>query len=499
MSPFRSRGVRALFAAAIVLLLAAGGAAPASAHPLGNFTVNRAIRIDIGSGVTVTAVLDLAEIPAFEVIRDVDTDGDELLSPAEGEPFAETTCATWGADLALSIDGSAMSLEPLTEPELALPTGVGGLPTLRLVCRFTVIVGALEAGETHDLSIMDRTDDDRIGWHEVSAGAGDGATIVASDVPETSPSALLTAYPQTALTAPPELRGATLSFTLARSSATEPVVPVVGSSSGRSGDVDPLAALIGGALSPGVVALAILLSLGLGAAHAVSPGHGKTLVAAYVLGSGGSARSALQIGLWVALSHTAGVLVLGAVTLVASELLLPERVIAWLSLGSGIVVTGLGIVLLGRLAIARRGGTSATQASHGHDHDHPHDHGHPHDQGHDHAPPAGRLTWRSAIALGFAGGAVPSASALIVLLVAVSTDRPLLGIGLIVCFGIGMAIVLGGLALVAGRVRQVAARPDGLASRRPARLAVRVAPIAAGVIVLFSGVAFTVAALGQLA
>ena len=359
------------------------------------------------------------------------------------------------------------------------------------------MAGALGAGETHVLSVTDRTDDDRIGWHEVSAGAGDGATIVESDVPETSPSALLTAYPQSALTAPPELRAATLSFTLARSSATGPAVPVVGSASGRSGDVDPLAALIGGALSPGVVALAVLLSLGLGAAHAVSPGHGKTLVAAYVLGSGGSARSALQIGLWVAVSHTAGVLVLGAVTLVASELLLPERLIAWLSLGSGIVVTGLGIVLLGRLAMARRGGTSATHASHGQDH--PHDHDHPHEHGHDHAPPAGRLTWRSAIALGFAGGAVPSASALIVLLVAVSTDRPLLGIGLIVCFGIGMAIVLGGLALVAGRVRQVAARPDGLASRRPARLAVRVAPIAAGVIVLFSGVAFTVAALGQLA
>ena len=87
MSRFRSRGARALFAAAIVALLAIAGAAPASAHPLGNFTVNRAIRVEIGSGVTVTAVLDLAEIPAFEVIRDVDTDGDELLSPAEGEPL----------------------------------------------------------------------------------------------------------------------------------------------------------------------------------------------------------------------------------------------------------------------------------------------------------------------------------------------------------------------------------------------------------------------------
>ena len=126
--------------------LAIAGAAPASAHPLGNFTVNRAIRVEIGSGVTVTAVLDLAEIPAFEVIRDVDTDGDELLSPAEGDPYAETTCATWGSDLAVSIDGSASSLEPLAEPDLALPRGVGGLPTLRLVCRFTVEAGGTRRG-----------------------------------------------------------------------------------------------------------------------------------------------------------------------------------------------------------------------------------------------------------------------------------------------------------------------------------------------------------------
>ena len=87
---------------------------------------------------TITAVLDLAEIPAFEVIRGIDADGDERLSPTEGDPYAATTCATWGSDLAVSIDGSASALEPLTEPDLALPSGVGGLPTLRLVCRFAV-------------------------------------------------------------------------------------------------------------------------------------------------------------------------------------------------------------------------------------------------------------------------------------------------------------------------------------------------------------------------
>ena len=496
MSRFPPRGARAIFAAIVALMAIAGAAAPVSAHPLGNFTVNRAIRIDIGAAVTITSVLDLAEIPAFEVIRGLDADGDERLSPAEGDPYAETTCATWGTDLAVSIDGSAARLEPFAEPALDLPIGVGGLPTLRLLCRFTVAEPELDEGGPNQLSMTDRTDDDRIGWHEVSAGNGEGATIVESDVPGVSPSALLTAYPDTALTAPPDVRSATVSFTLARSSATDAVVTAPGTAISRSGDVDPLAALIGGTLSPGVVALAVLLSLGLGATHAVSPGHGKTLVAAYVLGAGGSARSALQIGLWVAVAHTGGVLVLGAVTLVASELLLPERLIAWLSLGSGIVVTGLGLVLLTRLAMARRGGTSATHASH-HGHDHPLGHGHAH--GHEHPPASGNLTWRSAVALGFAGGAVPSASALIVLLVAISTDRPLLGIGLIVCFGLGMAIVLGGLALVAGRVRQVTARPDGLSSRRPARVAARLAPIAAGVIVLVSGLAFTVAAIGQLA
>ena len=203
------------------------------------------------------------------------------------------------------------------------------------------------------------------------------------------------------------------------------------------------------------------MSIGLGAAHALSPGHGKTLVAAYVLGAGGSARSALQIGLWVAISHTAGVFVLGAVTLVASQYLLPERLIDWLSLVSGVIVTGLGIVLLARLVAARAGvarpmrpTTMAMPIRHDHEHAHPH----PHEHG-----PAGELTWRGAVALGFAGGAVPSASALIVLLVAPGDRSGALGIGLIVCFGIGMAAVLGGLALVVARVRTAAAS-------RPARV-----------------------------
>jgi ABC-type nickel/cobalt efflux system permease component RcnA len=214
----------------------------------------------------------------------------------------------------------------------------------------------------------------------------------------------------------------------------------------------------------------------------------------------------VQIGLWVAISHTAGVLALGIVTLVASEWLLPERLIGWLSLGSGVVVTGLGVVLLARVLRARGRLGHDRRSGHGHEHrggHHRHGGDHRHaDDDHDHAhdvPVAGELSWRAAVALGFAGGAVPSASALIVLLVAISTDRLMLGVILIASFGLGMAAVLGGLAYAIARMRHLAGRSGGLASRPVVRRAVALAPVAAGIVVLVTGLAFTAAAVGQLA
>jgi nickel/cobalt transporter (NicO) family protein len=496
--------------AAILFTLA--GAAAASAHPLGNFTVNRALVIEIGSEIGVTAVLDLAEIPAYEVIRDLDTDGDDRLTGNEGEGWASDTCAAWRGRIQIALDGAARELRQVSPPSLSSPSGAGGLPTLRLEC--AVAADGTADGQPHDIALRDTTTDDRGGWREVTARAQPGADLQASNVPTDSPSAVLTAYPEDELGSPPDEREAALVVVFG-AGADGAGSDAFGAESvlGRSGELDPLSSLIGGALSPGVIVLAVLLSLGLGAGHAISPGHGKTLVAAYVLGSGGSARSALQIGLWVAISHTAGVLVLGAVTLLASEFLLPERLIAWLSLVSGVVVTVLGLVLLAKVLASRRGGAaSPVRHDHGPDehghhhedahggHDHADEHPHGHDEhGHQHYVPApGELSWRSAVALGFAGGAVPSASALIVLLVAIATDRPLLGIALIGCFGIGMAAVLGGLALVTSRLRQAATR-DGFVSRAPVRRAVRLAPVVAGLVVLVTGVAFTAAAIGQLA
>jgi ABC-type nickel/cobalt efflux system permease component RcnA len=490
-------------AAAIGLMLSTQPAT-VSAHPLGNFTVNRALAITIDEGVEVLAVLDMAEIPAYETIRDLDVDGDDKVSGPEGASWAVETCTAWRAAINVSIDGETTTLRPSGEPALSFPAGAGGLATLRLECRSAVEI--TDAGGERRLAIVDVTADERVGWREISADVAGDATITERTVPSDSPTSMLTVYPEADLAEPLDVRAGSLVFRLGTAAGgapgTSPAIEV------RETASDPLAALIGGELSPLVFVLAILLSVGLGGAHALSPGHGKTLVAAYVIGAGGSARAAVQIGLWVAISHTAGVFVLGVVTLLAGQYLLPERLIGWLSLGSGVIVTGLGLVLLVRAIAARRAlrrGSPGHHHAHDHDHDHGGSHHHDHpsgvaDHGHSHEVPApGELSWRTAIALGFAGGAVPSASALIVLLVAVSTDRVLLGAVLIGCFGIGMAAVLGGLAYAVARVRSLASSPNAWSSRPVVRRALALAPTAAGVVVLVSGVAFTAAAVSQLA
>ncbi|MEO7267242.1 MAG: hypothetical protein ABIY36_04475 [Candidatus Limnocylindria bacterium] len=467
---------------------------PASAHPLGNFTINRAIAIEIGSRVDIRYLVDMAEIPAFEAIQDLDLNGDGERQDDEVDAYAAATCERAATDLVATIDGSTIPVEEVAPASIAFPDGAGGLETLRLECTFALEVSQDPTG-AHRLEIRDETESDRIGWHEVTARARGNATVTDSDVPETSPSAELTAYPVDALTTPPDVRSGALAFTL--DAAAEAPSQSVDSPVGRISANDPLAALVGGELSVPVVLLALLVAMGLGAVHALSPGHGKTLVAAYVLGAGGDARSAVQIGLSVAISHTAGVFALGVLILGASELFLPERVIGWLSLVSGIVVAVLGLFLVIRQVSRIRARRAGRAAEHGHDHGH--DHGDGHDHGHSHEPPTGGLTWRSAVALGFAGGAVPSASAVIVLLVAISSDRLVFGTVLIAMFGIGMAVVLGGLGLIIARVGAAATRSrSGLLGSPRIRQLGQWVPVAAGVVVLVTGLTFATIAATQL-
>ena len=243
---------------------------------------------------------------------------------------------------------------------------------------------------------------------------------------------------------------------------------------------DPLTTLITTeTLSLPTLLLSLLVAFGLGAVHALSPGHGKAMVAAYLVGERGSTRHAVALGLTVTITHTAGVFALGLVTLVLSRLILPERLYPWLGATSGLLVCSIGQGLLWRrlrglfaLELAPRPALALT-GWHEHDgdwHDHVHAHeaehrpgrpGHHHHHGpggHVHALPGaadGRTTWRDLLTLGVSGGLVPCPSALVVLLGAVALNRVALGLLLIVAVSDGLAAVLTGICLLlvhAGRM-----------------------------------------------
>jgi ABC-type nickel/cobalt efflux system permease component RcnA len=240
----------------------------------------------------------------------------------------------------------------------------------------------------------------------------------------------------------------------------------------------------------GVLAFAIALFLG--GLHALAPGHGKTVMAAYLVGQRGSMRQAGLVGLTVTTTHTLGVMVLGLV-LSTSAAVAPERLYPWLGLASGALLAGVGAGLLTRAVRARRA------RKHSHDHVHDHDPGQaplahaPHAHGgrvHSHAPvdPERPLHWRSLVAMGFAGGLVPAPSALVVLLGAMALGRTWFGVVLVVAYGMGMAATLTAAGLLLVRARGAL---DGRAARRgrPGRVAdvARVLPLATSSLIVVVG------------
>jgi ABC-type nickel/cobalt efflux system permease component RcnA len=465
-----------------------GLATAALGHPLGNYTVNRAVAVTLSRDVIgVRYVVDMAEIPAFAAVQAIDTDGDGNPGPLEERAWAGATCEAAGAALVVEVDGRRLSVAPAGDPALTFPAGAGGLETLRLECpleaEWTPAVGE------HAIDVLDRTDDGHVGWREVTIAA-EGWALLWSTVPAVSPSGQLAAYPTDSLAAPPDIRSGMATFRVA--DASGPVEAAGAAAAGpRFTSEDPLAALIAGDLTIPVALVALFIAGGLGAVHALSPGHGKTLVAAYLLGSGGTLRQAAGLGITVAITHTLGVFALGAATLAAGELFVPERVVVWLSVASGALVALLGFGLVWR----------GLRAAHGrarHDHGHGPTHEHPYSHRGGRVERTSSLRLRSILALGLAGGMVPSASALIVLLAAVSTGRLLFGIGLIVAFGVGMAVVLAGLAAATTMARRAIVAPRGIASWPLARTVTGLLPVASGIVVLIIGSVVTLAALGRI-
>ncbi|HEY7270748.1 MAG TPA: hypothetical protein VH951_13065, partial [Dehalococcoidia bacterium] len=463
---------RFVVAAAIALAVALFAALPAldaphssaSAHPLGNFTVNRYSRIELSAaGVHVRYVIDMAEIPAFQEVQAIDLDRDGRVSDAESAAYLGRRLPEIAKNLDLRLNGSrvALSADPATA-NLAFPDGQGGLKTMRLVADYT---GALTEGWQDGIraAFKDSNYGDRIGWKEIIVRANEGVSLTESTAPAQDQSAELTAYPQDLLKSPLDMTQASFGFRAGSSAlAHQPEVaaPVAKTSPSQQKSLTGFARLVERQnLTPAFVALSLLAAIAWGAAHALGPGHGKTIVGAYLVGSRGTARHALALGLTVTVTHTSSVVALGLVTLYASRFVATQDLYLWLSAASGVLVVFMGVALLwSRLRTVRRGGWSAALA-HGHaDHAHRNDereHAHGGQHGHDHAHEAHGHShlpaapgWRGLVMLGISGGLLPCPTALVVMLGAIALDRIAYGMVLILAFSVGLAGVLTGIGIL---------------------------------------------------
>ncbi|MFF4843453.1 urease accessory protein UreH domain-containing protein [Streptomyces collinus] len=558
----------AVLTAACALLLAPAGAA--SAHPLGNFTVNRYDGLVTAPGqVRIDHVEDLAEIPATQAGPAVR----RLGLPA----WAEQRCAGAARESRLTVSGRSVTLAP-GSARAALRPGQAGLHTLRVECRFTA---PLPRGRTVTVGFHSAGATGGPGWREITA-RGDRTTLTATDVPKASVSHELTTYPKDLLSSPADTVDASLRVrpggpALARERQDAPGASVLPRGADRwTRALDDLVARHD--LTVGFAALALLIAVVLGAMHALAPGHGKTLMAATAAARGGRARlrDVLPLAASVTVTHTLGVVALGLLVTAGSAA--TPAVIAWLGIASGALVLVAGANLTRRawrnhaherlhaaapaaapVQVAERlpvavgahraeahphphahahvpdrhdhehdhGHAHPHDDEHGHDHHHdpehdhahhaPHDHAHhaphehaPHEHGHEHAHSHSHShavlehthgghthshpvapTLRGTILLGFAGGLVPSPSAVVVLVGAAALGKAWFGLLLVVAYGAGLALTLTAAGFAVVRLGSGVSR---VLDRRPrwtghplAGLLRRTLPLASALVVLALG------------
>ena len=443
------------------------------AHPLGNFTINHYAGLNISEErITLDFVLDLAEIPAFQEIAGFDKNKNQLPDPEEFVNYAAPKCQELSSALELRVKAQRTPLS-LSSSEVSFPPGVGNLPTLRLVCTYQA---AFSLGqETFQVEFFDHTYKDRLGWREIVVTPNN--VSLQGEYTIASLSNRLTTYPVDLLESP--LDQQQIALTVFPTGAAQPQVSVeadllpVSSLPGRQEDAFTRLITLQ-ELTPVTVAVALVVAFVMGAAHALTPGHGKTVVAAYLVGTRGTFKHALFLGLTTTITHTTGVFVLGLITLFASKYILPEKLLPWLNIFSGLFVVGIGLSLfwarIRKVIPTTAGqdhphphGTGEPVHSHQHPHDHPHHERHHHDHNHDHShehqdhlhshgghshshlPPGihgEKVTWRDLLALGISGGLIPCPSALIVLLSAIALGRVGFGLILVLVFSLGLAGLL---------------------------------------------------------
>jgi ABC-type nickel/cobalt efflux system permease component RcnA len=400
------------------------------AHPLGNFTSNHLTRVAVGAAsIDIHYVLDDAEIPTFTLLRSLDAHG----KPPAGElnAWALRHANEIAPQLMLTVGGKPADLS-LTGTHVQLRPGAAGLSTLY----FTADFHAVRPPGAQRIEYSDTTLLGRIGWKDVVV------------LPQREPTDELRNYPNALIGSPRDRTAVAVTVAADGSVAVADTgsAPIFGiASTARMNDLSDV--LARNLSDPLVLFGALLLAIGLGALHALEPGHGKTLLAISLVGARATVPQAMILATALTVAHTIGVLIFGVVILTLARYVVPEALYPWIALLSGVFVAILGARALGR-EIARR-------RSQVHDDDHQHDHSrgehHHHDDGgfgeavhaHSHLiPGSAPISFRSAIVAASTGNVAPCPAALVVLLAAIATHRIGWGLVLIVAFSIGLALTL---------------------------------------------------------
>jgi ABC-type nickel/cobalt efflux system permease component RcnA len=534
------------------LLLASGQRA--NAHPLGNFSINQYSALTVGrDSIAVRYVVDMAEIPTFQELQ-----ANGIIASADHpdtRAYLERQVRLLGDGLSAEVNGQHLKLQPDSR-DISFPAGAGGLPTLRIAVSFLASRSEDTAGP-YSLSYRDGNFPDRVGWKEIIARPAPGAQLMFSSVGESDRSAELTNYAADLLNSPPQVLETRIVFSTAVESPpvahttapsslagdttrpatsrgpqpvpqTAPVSKIADRTPANetiavldAAEADLAQPAYGEVVAPQItktstprntftelmsaqasgwsfLLFAFIAAVGLGAFHALEPGHGKTLVAAYLVGAKGTIRHALLLGLVVTAAHTAGVYLLGAIALYASRYIVPERLYPILEIVSGIVITVLGTTLLIKRYQGKHSGHSHyhhRHKPHTHNHFHRHEHGHhnedhehedvDHEHNHDHDHEKhGSVSVRELLGLGLSGGIVPCPAALVVLLSAVSMNRAGFALLLIVAFSAGLAAVLIAIGLLVVYARHFMAR-----FQRDGTWVTRWLPITSSAFIVFLGIA----------
>jgi nickel/cobalt exporter len=457
----------------------------AAAHPMGNFAICHYTRLEAAKdSLKIHYLLDLAEIPTVDEKHTLDANQDGTISTAEKSTYLSAKVPEILSKLQLTIGGRQAAVKTVKSC-LQLAPGAGGLETLKISVDLLVPLQPKPGGVL--VQFKDENYAARTGWKEIIAVSGGGTTLLDSSASSTDRSHQLTSYPTEI--APPQDTEASFKVVTGPSTAIAGSVsspPAAQAPTAQKSDSTPrdafTQAITSRELTPGIIIVGLLVAFFFGAVHALSPGHGKAMVAAYLVGSRGTAKHAALLGMVVTITHTLGVFALGFATLVASKYIVPEKLYPVLSAISGAAVCGVGLWSLRQRILGLSDGHSHDNHHHEHEeghshshgldghvhhhHDHPHDHEHPHEHTHDHGHshgnghhhhhiPVGPVTPRALIALGISGGIVPCPSALVVLLAAIALHRIAYGMALITAFSLGLAAVLVAIGLMVVWAREL--------------------------------------------